>query len=268
MKKRYLFITAALLSSMIYSCKKNAYQIIDKTVDPTTTAQIKFFNFGVNAPSMNFYASGTKISAVSSATGIESTTGTASGGVFPASNYSLISQGTYSFTGQLPSSLTTDANLTVLTTPGTLTNGNYYTLYACGLYNTTAKTSDAFIVQDKLPAIDYTVAYVRFVNTVPNAPNAFNFYVKNTTTAAETLVATSIAYKAASDFIAVPIGVYELYVRYPAAPTVNVISRNAAVTGTVSFVGGKVYTLGARGDITVTSTTATNRPQIDNTANR
>jgi hypothetical protein len=36
----------------------------------------------------------------------------------------------------------------------------------------------------------------------------------------------------------------------------------------VSFNGGKVYTIGARGDITVVSTTATNRPFLDNTANQ
>jgi len=36
----------------------------------------------------------------------------------------------------------------------------------------------------------------------------------------------------------------------------------------VSFIGGRVYTIGARGDITITSTTATNRPFLDNTANR
>ena len=36
----------------------------------------------------------------------------------------------------------------------------------------------------------------------------------------------------------------------------------------VQFVAGKVYTIGARGDITIVSTTATNRPFLDLTANR
>ena len=45
-------------------------------------------------------------------------------------------------------------------------------------------------------------------------------------------------------------------------------STNAIVRAGVSFVAGKVYTISARGDITVTSTTATNRPFLDNTANR
>jgi len=267
MKKRYIFLTALLLSTTIFSCKKNAIQIIDQKLDGTQS-QIKFFNFGINAPSMNLYANGNKISAIASATGAESTAGTAYGGVFPASNYEVIAPGAYALKGQISSSAATDANLAVLTATTTIDASKSYTLYACGFYNTTAKTSDSFVTVDNLPALDYTVAYVRFVNTVPNAPQNLNMYLKNTTTSTETLIATNIAYKAASDFVSVPIGVYEIYCRYPTAPTVNVISRNATTNGTVSVVGGKVYTFGSRGDITVVSTSATNRPLIDNTANR
>jgi hypothetical protein len=36
----------------------------------------------------------------------------------------------------------------------------------------------------------------------------------------------------------------------------------------VTLAGGRIYTVGARGDITITSTTATNRPFLDNTTNR
>ena len=71
-----------------------------------------------------------------------------------------------------------------------------------------------------------------------------------------------IAYKGAGAFDAVVPGVYNLATRYAATAT-NAIART-----NVSFVAGRVYTIGARGDITVTSTTATNRPFLDNTANR
>jgi hypothetical protein len=60
----------------------------------------------------------------------------------------------------------------------------------------------------------------------------------------------------------VPNGTYDLSTRY-AGVTTNAITRAA-----VSFSAGRVYTIGARGDITVTSTTAATRPQLDNTANR
>jgi hypothetical protein len=71
-----------------------------------------------------------------------------------------------------------------------------------------------------------------------------------------------VAYKAGGAFTSLPGGVYDLATRY-AGSTTNAIVRTA-----VSFSPGRVYTIGARGDITITSTTATNRPFLDNTANR
>jgi hypothetical protein len=51
--------------------------------------------------------------------------------------------------------------------------------------------------------------------------------------------------------------------------TGKVTSAQGKVTRAgVSLFGGHVYTIGARGDITITSTTATNRPFLDNTSNR
>jgi hypothetical protein len=60
----------------------------------------------------------------------------------------------------------------------------------------------------------------------------------------------------------VPSGGYDLLVREGSATT-NRITRTA-----VAFSAGRVYTITARGDMTITSTTATNRPFLDNTANR
>ena len=71
-----------------------------------------------------------------------------------------------------------------------------------------------------------------------------------------------VAYKGAGTFTPLPEGVYTLTTRYAGSAT-NVITR----TG-VSFLAGRVYTVTSRGDITVTSTTAATRPQLDNTANR
>ena len=87
-------------------------------------------------------------------------------------------------------------------------------------------------------------------------------FIKNTTTLTESAVGAAIAYKGAGAFTAVPNGVYDLNTRFTGQGT-NAISRTA-----VSFSAGKVYTISARGDITVTSTTLATRPQLDNTANR
>ena len=120
------------------------------------------------------------------------------------------------------------------------------------------------MVEDPLAdPTDFAVASVRFVHAISNA-NPMTLYAKNTatTTSTEIAIGSEVAYKNAGGFTNVPMGVYDLNTRYAGTAT-NAITR----TG-VSFIGGRSYTVGARGDITVVSTTATNRPFLDNTANR
>jgi hypothetical protein len=264
MKKLNIFTTALLLSVLIFSCKKDGiHEIASSGTD--TGAQIKFYNFGINSPTINFYANDNKISAITSVTGVEAITGIAYGSIFPASNYSLLTGGAYTFKGIVPALAAISPNAVVATLPATLENGKFYSMYTCGFYNATAKTTDAFIVEDKIPEANATSANVRFVNTIPNGASGFDLVLKNTTTLTELVIAKNIAYKAVSDFALVPNGVYEVYARYPNTAT-NIISRNG--TSVVSFIYGRTYTVSSRGDITVTGTTATNRPFLDNTSNR
>lgn len=249
---------ALLCAVVLASCDKNAVQEI---TGPLPTSRIKFFHFGVNAPGVNFYANTTKMTAISSTTGVESTTGVVYGGVGSGGFYSSIEPGAYSLTGKIAA--TVDKDLVIATIPGTIENGKAYSVYLSGLYNGGTKTSDGFIVEDAFPAdIDFSVAHVRFVNGIFNAAP---LQLIATTTTAPTLVDTIggvIAYKSAGAFEAVVPGVYNLTTRFAGAGT------NAPARTNVSFVAGRVYTIGARGDITVVSTTLTNRPFLDNTANR
>jgi hypothetical protein len=87
-------------------------------------------------------------------------------------------------------------------------------------------------------------------------------YAKNQVSGTEVAVGAAAAYKSAGAFTALPGGVYDLAARYAGAST-NAIAR----TG-VSFAAGRVYTIGARGDITITSTTSAIRPFLDFTTNR
>lgn len=267
MKKIYIGFTAMLLSAALFSCKKNGVQVIDEPISLSNNAQVKYFNFSVGSPAVNFYANDAKVTGTVSTTGVEG--GTAFGGVYPQTGYSALPGGSYVFKAQIASSATTDANLAVTTTPNrTVENNKFYTLFLSGLYSSANKSADFFLLEDALPAYDITFTSVRLVNTISNAPQAFDLYIKNTTVAnsPEVKVASNIAYKSGSAFVPVPEGNYELYVRYPSSATTNVISRNGS--SVVNLIGGKVYTLVARGDITVTSTTAATRPQIDFTANR
>lgn len=241
----------------VASCEKNAVQ---ELTGPVAEARIKFFNFGVNAPGVNFYANDTKMTAITSATGSESTNGTAYGGVGSGGFYGAIAPASYALTGKIAAA--TDKDLVISTVTATLAAGKSYSYYMSGFYNTTTKTVEGFVVEDPYAdKIDYAAASVRFVNAISNS-SPMTLYARNQTTGAEVAVGAAIAYKAAGAFTNLPNGLYDLSTRV-AGSTTNVITR----TG-VSFSAGRVYTIGARGDITVVSTTAANRPILDNTANR
>ena len=254
--KKYLGVAGLLCLTVLSACDKNAVQNI---AGAAPDSRIKFFNFGVNAPSVNFYANDTKMTAIGSTTGTESTLGTAYGSVGDGGFYSGIAPGTYTVTGKI--SAATDKDLPIATLPATIADGKYYSFYLSGFYNTTAKTSDSFIIEDAVPPIDFSVTYVRFVNAIANS-SPMVLSVKSTLTGTVTAIGGPVAYKSGGVFVSLPGGVYDISTRVPGAAT-DAITR----TG-VSFAAGSVYTIGARGDMTVVSTTATNRPFLDNTANR
>jgi hypothetical protein len=257
---RPLVVAMLLGVAALGACDKNAVQ--DLPLAPIAAARIKFFNFGVNnTPGVNFYANETKMTAISSGTQTEATTGVTYGNVGNGGIYSAIAPGTYTLTGRIAA--TTNKNLPIDALSTTIADGKFYSFYLSGAYDTTANQVDAFILEDPVPAQwDYSVAYVRFVHAIYNA-NPMTLYVKNTdTTVTKDSIAIggAVAYKAAGAFTAVPNGVYGLITRYTGANT-SVISRS-----NVSFVRGHLYTVGARGDIT--KTTGTFAPALDNTANR
>lgn len=219
-----------------------------------------FFNDGVGAPDVNFYANDTKMTSISSTDSTENTIGTAYGDAGAGGNYAGIAPGQYTLSGKI--SAQTDNHLAISSLAATLEDGKHYSFYQSGIYDTTTKTVDAFIVEDPLPAeIDYSVAYVRFVNAIGNS-NPMALYVTSSTTGEETAMGGPVPYKGAGEFVAVPPGTYDLSARDPGSST-NLISSTGE-----SFVAGKVYTISARGDMTVTSSSAAARPLLDATANR
>jgi len=269
---RIRLIPALLGIAMLAACSKDGVQNIS---GPTAGAYIKFYNFGVNAPSVNFFANDTKVTAISSTsctpppttpnpacttTGVESTNGTAYGAVGNGGFYSTIAPGQYTFSGKIAAA--TDNGLAVAKLPSTLADGKYYSLYTSGFYDANAKSMDAFIVEDPIPAdIDFTKSYVRFVNASSNS-TPITVYAKNPGTGDSLVVGSSIAYKNASAFVPVPGAVYDLTARASGSNTA------LSVATAVSFSAARVYTVSLRGDMTVTSTTATTRPILTAVANR
>ena len=251
------------------SYEKNTEQSITA---PLSGAYVKFFNLGVNAPGLNFFANDIKVTAVGVTTcspppttpvaactagGAESTTGTAVGGVGAGGLYSMVPSGSIALSGKIAAA--TDNGLAVAKATAPLSDGKYYSFFTGGIYDATAKTVDAFVVEDVMPAFDYVNAYVRFVNVSANA-GSVTLYAKNTTTLAEVPIGAAVGYKAGGTFVLVPAGTYD--VRVGSGTTTL---TTLAATG---LSAGRVYTVSLRGDATVTSTTATNRPILQSNATR
>lgn len=250
---------AALLSAVLLAaCGEDAVQDITA---PATGARVKFFNFAVGAPQVNFYANDTKVTAISSATGTESTIGVGFGSAGSGGFYSAIAPGQYTLSGRVSGA--TDKNLPIATATAALADGKAYSFYMSGTYDPATKKADAFVVEDVIPGtIDPTKTYVRFVNAIANS-QPMTLFVRNPTTGSESAVGTAVAYKAAGNFIEFADGgVVDLHAR-TAGSTGSAITRTA-----VSLLPGRVVTITARGDMTVTSATAVNRPFLDLTANR
>lgn len=241
---------------------------------PTAGSAVKFFNFGVNAPAVNFYAGDKKITATSSSacssavngsttdttcltTGKEPTTGTGYGA--NASTFGVyysVAPGSYTLSGHITAA--TDNGLAISNTSATLENGKFYSYYLSGVYNTTAKSVEGFVVEDPLPDVTFDKTYIRFVNASSNS-QPMTLYASDSS-GTETAVGSTVAYKSAGSFVALGPGVYNLYARAAGSST-NLISSTAAGLG-----GGHVYTVTAYGDMTVS--TGTNVPKLDNTPNR
>jgi hypothetical protein len=274
------FRAAAILVAgvSLAACEKNAVQKLAGPIgdENIPAAQIRFFNFGLGAPGLNFYANTTKMTAISSATcsptpadtvqqrlcrenGAEATTGVAYGGVGSGGLYAGIAPGDYTLKGTIAAA--TDKDLAVASLATTLAANKVYSFFTSGVYNTTAKTVDAFIVEDPLPAIDWANAQIRFVNASHNS-SPMQLTVRDSTTKVETVIGSgTTAYKSAGTFTAIPGALYQLYTTVAGSAT-KVIQRDG-----VTFSAGRIYTVTARGDITVGGTAATARA-LDNTANR
>lgn len=252
---RHISLTALLFAAALTSCGLFDQEAVRDITGPLPTAKIKFFNFGVSSPGVNFYANDSKMTAISSATGNESTVGVTYGNAGSGGLYVGLTPGQYTFSGRIAAA--TDKDLAISNVDQSIEDGKSYSFFQSGIYNSTSKTIDAFVVEDPIPTtVDVTKAHVRFVHAISNA-NPLNLTLTSTESAAVTVIGGETAYKSATAFVEVAPGAYNLAARYTGGAT-NVLSRT-----NVSFSGGRVYTITARGNINTASTLF-----LDNTANR
>ena len=139
------FRPAAILlcALVVSSCEKNA---VTDITGPYPGANIKFFNFGVNAPGVNFYSNDAKVTAINSTSGAELTTGVAYGLAGNGGLYSSLTPGQYTFSEKIAAA--TDKDLAVSKVTMTIADKKYYSFYQSGLYSAANKTVDAFVVED------------------------------------------------------------------------------------------------------------------------
>jgi len=276
---RYGSLAVLLCAAALTACDYDKNAVQDITAPAVPGAEVRFFNFGISAPGVNFYAGDRKMTAINFtgctnppasttepciSSGSESTTGVIYGGVAAGGLYAGVDPGQHTLSGRIAA--TTDKGVVISNATTTLANGMKYSYYQSGIYNTTTKAVDAFVVEDPIPAaIDWSTATVRLVHAVYNA-NPMTLYAKDRVTGVEVALGGVTAYKSAGAFTALPPGAYDLSTRYAGSST------NAMARTNVSFAEGRVYTITARGNITVTPTTtacaAANITCLDNTANR
>ena len=260
---------ALLLMAAVAGCSGYEQGVIQSITAPLPGSFIRFANFSVGAPGVNFYANDAKMTAIGTTAcspaptipnpacagaGVESTTGTAAGAYATSSVglYSAIAPGAYTVSGRIAAAIDKDLQISKAST--TIENGKYYTYYQSGIYDPAGKTSESFIVEDPIPAFDYTQAYVRLVNAVSTSQPVI-LYAKNQTTGTEVAIGGTIAYKGAGTFVTVPAGIYDLSTRLPGSAT-SIITRLG-----VTFDPKRVYTVTQRAATTTTVA-------LDNTTNR
>src|SRR4051812_48079262 len=90
---------------------------------PAPGSAVKFYNFATGAPSVNFYANESKLTAVSSTNGAESTSGTAYGTVATGGFYTAIAPGQYTLSGRITAAQ--DNGLAIVSAPTTLADTKY-----------------------------------------------------------------------------------------------------------------------------------------------
>lgn len=271
MKKSSVLSAVAGLT-LLAACDKNAVQTISGPVDGG--AFVRFHNLSVSSPSVNFYANTQKVTAVSSTacspppvtpnplcttTGVEQATGTigtAYGNSALGGNYAMVAPGAYTFTGR--SAVVADAGAAVSSVNTTVEVGKFYSYFMSGVYASGTKSTDAFLIEDKLPTtFDYTKSYVRVVNASVNAPSiSASTTLQGTTNVIS--VATNVGYKAASEIVTIPPGLTDVTITFTGYAPVTLTGGG--------FSGGHVYTIALRGD--VTSSVTANKPAITFFVNR
>lgn len=239
---------------LLGACEKNA---VDEYYVPVPAgANIKMVHAAQDAPMVNMYLDGEKITALApiAATGNteEIITGISYGGttVWPATyGYAVVAAGDYNI--QMIDTTSQEGSADVIsTTTAALSNNASYSAFLIGK----AGEFETLVIEDELPAVNDRLAYIRFVNVMVDAPTSFDVKAvrKATTDSPEstTVIGTDVAYKGSTAYAAIEPGTYDFPIYAAGSET-----PYTTMTG-VAPSGGRVYTFYVRGNYTATPATS------------
>jgi hypothetical protein len=236
---------------LLSGCEKNA---INENYQPASSgAYVKMIHAAQEAPMSNMYLDNAKITALAPTTaGIVTGLSYAGTAVFPATyGYANVPAGSFNLQIIDTTSAKGTADI-VAAAPVNLSEGASYSAFLIGK----AGAFETFLVQDELPMMNQTKAYIRFVNVMVDAPTSFDVKAvrKATTQTPEivTVIGNNVGYKNNTTYIEIEPGTYDfpIYATGSATPYTT-------MTG-IAPTGGRVYTLYTRGNYTA-APAATNR---------
>lgn len=230
--------------------------------------QVRFYNFVINGPTVNFYANGVKSTAITSTTGQEAANGVGWGGTHPNVGYVEIPAGSdVTIESITPKNMLIPTNNINNYEGGIVTSSlsipkieplKQYSVYLSGYWDKVNKKSKSFYIKDEMPGVDTSKVFVRFVNSGVEEGGDLKFIVTNRDTLIGTyLIDDKIPYGSASKFVAVPYGTYNLKI-YTA-------SGDSLIRNGVALNPDRVHTFALRGDILSKKAPL---PFIDNVQNR
>ena len=269
--KNYLNIIIGVIGLLgLVSCGDKDVIIKEYTREPGTEAQVRFYNFGISAPSINFYANGKKVTATQSLTGEMAPTGVSFGGTYPSLGYVEIEPGSnITISSKTPTTLAIPTNNTnnyeqdkqvSSVNVSSLESKKRYSLFIAGYFDKNTHTAESFIISDDLPPSDTSKVFIRFVNSGVAEAGTLSIKVsrmEGTTVLTEDIVDPALAFKTATPFVAFPYGTYKFTI-IPSNATNRIWER------TISLNRDRVHTIAVRGDLRNTSPA----PLLDNTQNR
>ena len=236
--KNWGIAVIVLVSLVFFNACGDSAVLGDGNLGPADGARVKFIHaVPGGAPGVIVYANGKKFTAVNNAVAYGSDS-IAYGGVFPSTDFALVTPGTVKFTAKL-SLRDNPRDTTIASSDLNLENGKYYLLVA----GDTLPTPKFTLVPEFRGVIkNDKKMYLRVVNTIAATPaTGYDIYVRRA--GVPTLVATVKGgeFTDFGEYDALTSGSDSLYVRGAGATT------NVALFGITGLGANRSYTFVLRG---------------------